>query len=416
MHLQSSNVPAWDAHLLRLPDGAVLKEIDRGDIARHAKEVWRANGRDPSKLLTIHRHMGIDTVPKPEDYPFDLLTSWEDAVAYARRKIAQTIDGTFLREYVGYVDYLNEANEFFSDSTWHDPDHGANAIQSTRAYSYVWNEFYRDRTVVADGVEAHIPASMKLALWAGTVSNRIPKVIMQLANTDDQALDYHAYDKYVLKQRTPDSRAHHAFLWDTQEQETGVKVREWVFGEAGAYADTHAGWRSPLCLDGDEALYAAMWEQWIRDCQQTDAYQTGRCRAPVWFTIGASDWPGFEHNARQIGLITDVFARLWKPGEGGDDVDKAKVERLAREIVAEASEHWWEKWPAGALDPNVHKAKSIDASLPLYRAPGPTPFETRTVNPETYILNCHERQGEWLRVTNSATNVIWCKGSDCRPA
>lgn len=439
MHLQSENVPGWDRHVLRLRRGAVIKEIDRGDLARHVKRLLAAAGRPLDDFLTLHRHMGFTTFNGG---------TWAQAKDHMRAQIEKTVDATFLLEYMetaehpAFIDRLNGANEFWSDTTPTDPDRGEKYLLGEEAFSSIWNEEYRGTTRgvwderTRRWVDVRIPETLKLALWAGTVANRIPARIMRLANNDDQALDYHAYDRYVNGERQADSWQNHAGLWNTQEQETGIRVREWLFGEAGPYFNTADGWRADTCLGAVDyqtrlGRLAAAWRRLLTNFQATAAYREGRASPPVWYTIGSSDWPLYEYDEAALSVTTDVFAELWHPGEYRPmSITTMIVENVPESVKAAYIDH------IAAMTEHVNAGNAPYPYGPPAPAwwdrPTPYVFRAQNVNPlrlyaddrATVVANLNYSGWEiqvfavdlagWLKVVDPAGTAgdRWLRASD----
>lgn len=395
MHFQAST-PNWHPALLAMPDGAVVKAFD-GGLLREAKQTWAAAGRDPARLITVLRHYDVFTAPEG---------SYAEALAHWRAMYARWADATFFDRYAPYVDIVSESNEYSAWSTWTDARETRKALYNVAAAAEVWNSDYRGQRGVSD--------DCRVALLASPVGNGWPREITQIAVDTDSYLDYHAYCYAPDGRRAADCWRNHSGLWHFIEHEHGLRPR-WLFGESGPYRDAQMGWRHPLCLGGDVEKLVAVMSAWWRDVATTPAYREGRIAGPgCWFTSGNVGWEWYQLDAGPLLRLAQACRPLWALGEY-IEMDAVKIAGWARQILAEATGNWWEQWAAGPLDPTLHRAKSVDASLPLYRSPAVPPFETRIVNPETYILNCHERQGEWLRVTGGAT-VIWCKATDCRPA
>ena len=325
-----------------MPDYSIIKSVDNPSLLREAKQKWSAAGRDPKKLFTVYRHHNVYTAPHGLTFA-QAVTHWE--MMYAR-----WVDGTYLREYAPYVDYVSEANEYTSDSTWASPSDKAWAIQNVRAAATAWRDKYQGKTVhSADGGMGTIPANCKLALLAGTVANTIPREVFEIALEFDYPIDYHAYTYYPNGVRANDDWPNHSGRWNRHEQEYGLKPK-WLWGESGPYANTNGGWK--FCLVGDEDKLVAAHIAWWNNCIQTDAYQRGDLiGAGCWFDIGGIDfgWPDYDLQTPQLIKLADALTPIWHPGTIVPTPPPAQVLN-----VLDISHH------QGKLQPNNTRTATID--------------------------------------------------------
>lgn len=406
MHFQASE-PNWHQALLRMPDGASVKAFDAG-LLKDAKQTWAAAGRDPARLTTVLRHADFDTSPRE--------AAWEEAKAHMRRQFAKFVDGTYLREYASFVDVVSEANEYWSITTWTDPDGGAGVKRSMLAAQAIWNDEYRGRLVrSADGGEGRIPANCRIALGAVTVSHDWPKDLLQATIAGDNIADYHAYMRCVNGVRAEDDWRNHSGRWNRKEQEYGLKPR-WFFGECGPYISTEGGWRDPACLGGSLMLLTGWMGRWYEDVAASAAYREGRLVGQgAWFTSGGVGWKDYQLHTPELIALADVVRPMWKPGD--EDMDQDKMNRIAehaRAILVEVGQPvpWWQR-----PTPYAFTGKPT-AILPLYNENWT--FDRNLNYSAPWVITVREIDpAGWLRVTGGelvTDEGKWIKAPDITPA
>lgn len=313
IHLQNPT-PNWTEALTRLPDGAVIKAIDNVQVFREVKAY------NP-KLRTFLRHW--------YDPQQQFIADYEANKQKARDFFRTFIDGTFM-QYAQYVDYIGEWNEYIASS--HTAAETEVRVRWARAAADVWLKEYRTKPELE-----HI----RLALCATAVGNDIPRRFAELALAYDCLIDYHAYSKYVNKQRDPGDFQYHSGRYDKMEKDWGLKV-DWIFGEAGPYEGPVTGWRSSPCQDGDRDLYVDSMRQWIRDMRGTAAYQEGRIKGFCLFTTGSpsSQWKSYETSQPELNTLADMLRQEWTQSEPPPPPPPDPDERIkqAIDLLAEAEE------------------------------------------------------------------------------
>lgn len=347
-HYQTST-PNWDQWLELIPTGAAFFTVDQGDAAQHVKQRLAAAGRPLSDVTTWLRHMGVTTFGGG---------TWIAAKDHAREQFRKFVDNTFLLRWMqtadhpAYLDGVCGANEFWSNSTPHDPDGGEKYLLGEEAMSHVWNTEYRGRTrTVHDDaagrlVDVYIPDTVRYALWSGTVANLIPRRILDVAVLDAQATVYHGYAKVIRGELQADSFQQHHGLWNTMEQMWGVKPPLWLHKEGGVYENTDTGWQSDACMGPGSreekfARYREIMRTVLRDFKSTAAFAEGRATPPALYTVGRTipGWPLYEHEAAEIEGMTHLYAEEWKESEAMDAVKTARLLFLTREMQAELGLH-----------------------------------------------------------------------------
>lgn len=314
MHLQDT-VPNWLTALVEMPDYALLKAFSPS-VLRDGKRAWAAAGRDPARLITCLRHFDIQSAPAG---------TWESVQAHWRVMFARFVDATYLTEYQTFVDVVSEANEYTASSTWQDPVDKARALMSARGAAVVWNREYRGKRV---------PASTRLCLLSGPVSNAIPREVFELALTEDCPLDYHAYTRWQDGRRFVADWPDDSGRWHVMETAYGLKP-DWLFGECGPYIDAAGGWRRADVLDGSLPLLLEAMRQWWADVAATPAYREGRILGPgAWFTTGNAGWPYYRLDTEQLLPLARLARQVWKPGvKDMDEATKAAIRVHAQAIL-----------------------------------------------------------------------------------
>ena len=285
-HFQTT-VTDWPRAVAKLPAGAVIKSIDRGDLLRDAKA---AN----AGVKTVLRHW------------FDsgqvFGGTLEENRQRARAFFGTFIDGTFLSQYAPFVDYVEEWNEY--NATSHTPAEVAVRVTWARAVAEVWSEMRQ-----ADSRLAHI----RLVLANIAIGNDLPRAYAELALQHDAVLGYHAYSHYINGQRDSGDWRYHSGRWHFMEQAWGLKPR-WLFTEAGPYAGVLEGWRHPAVLGGDAGRYVEAVRAWVRDVKATPAYREGRVLGFNLFTTGGGQtWRFYETSQPEMDALADMIREEWIP-------------------------------------------------------------------------------------------------------
>jgi hypothetical protein len=132
----------------------------------------------------------------------------------------------------------------------------------------------------------------------------------------DAVLGYHPYTLWKKKVRDPGDWRWLSGRWHYMEQAYGLKP-DWIFTEAGPFESVETGWRSSECLGADRDLYIEAVRQWIRDTQQTPAYQEGRLKGFALFTTGRTSgtWDKFWTEQPELNLLAEMINQEWKPGK-----------------------------------------------------------------------------------------------------
>lgn len=342
MHFQAST-SNWKDALLKMPDYSTLKGFDAG-LLMDGKKSWIAAGRDPKKLTTVLRYAGAETSPRN--------ATWEEAKAHWRRQFWKYIDGTYLRELAPYVDVVSEANEYWTDSTWTDPDKGLGVKRSMLAAQAIWNDEFRGRTVrnPVDGGEGHISEDCRIALGAVTVSFGFPKDLLTEIILGDNIADMHCYMACSGGSRAVGEWPFCSGLFDVQEEKYGLKPR-WLFGESGPFFNTDEGWRAESCLNGNETALVSSMKSWWSDLSETNAYKEGRLTgAGCWFTSGHVGWKWYQLETSQLTKLADTLRPMWKPGVDMSNPTVDSIRAHAKAILVECDK----------LDPPVQKHTMAD--------------------------------------------------------
>ena len=285
-HFQGT-VNDWPRAVVKLPDGALIKAVDRGDILRDAKAI------NP-RLTTMLRHWG------PGQH---FGGSLEQNKQRARDFFQTFVDGTFLAQYARHTDIIQEYNEYLASS--HTGQELQDRITWARAVAHVWKHEYRSRPELA-----HI----RLALVNAPIGNDIHRAFAEIALEYDCVLSYHAYSHYIDGKRDPGDWRWHSGRWHFMEQAWGLKP-DWLFGESGPYASVWDGWRSGKCQGGNAQAYVEAVRVWLRDVQQTAAYKEGRLKGFALFTTaGGQEWQAYETKQPEMDMMADMIRNEWKPG------------------------------------------------------------------------------------------------------
>lgn len=286
-HFQNS-VQDWPRAVARLPEGSLIKAIDRGDILRDAKLI------NPGVITALRHHGGPQNI-------FDG-RGFEAYKELARQFFATFIDGTFRTQYARYTDLVIEWNEYLASS--HTGAELNDRIDWAWAAAWVWANEYRTQPDYG-----HI----RLALLSCPVGNDINRAFAEIALEYDCVLSYHAYDKFVgFKQRDPFSWRYHSGRWAYNEASWVNLKPDWIFGEAGPYAGVLEGWRHPSVLGGDINAYVNAVRTWTRELKTTDAFREGRLLGYALFTTGGtSEWQYYETRQPELDALAAMIDEEW---------------------------------------------------------------------------------------------------------
>lgn len=286
-HFQDS-VNDWPSAVAALPAGAMVKAVDRGDILRDAKIANR-------QTFTVLRHWQQNQV---------FGGSEADNERRAREFFATFVDGTFRQQYAPHVNAVEELNEYLAWSQ-NDQEVG-DRVRWARAAAKVWKEEYR-----AQAEYAHI----RLILCNTAIGNDIHRAFAEIALEYDAIVGYHPYTYWDVNGRAANDWVDLSGRWHFMEKTWGLRP-DWAFTEAGPFMSVIDGWRSPKCLDSSTAAYVYAVREWLRDVQQTPAYQEGRIKGFALFTTGGGhDWRLYETKQPEMTELAQMIAQEWKPGE-----------------------------------------------------------------------------------------------------
>lgn len=396
----------WPSAVVALPEKCSIKAVDRGDILR-------SSGSYKNGIFTVLRHWN-------DNYAWT--NDWETAKQLARDWFDSFIDGTFISQYVQHVMAVSERNEY--DSHVLPPQERATRILWMQAAAWVWTNEYRNQL---QQFRPGLPP-IYLILADNAVGNDLPVEAAQLAVDNDLILGYHPYiavyspslvkmpiyigpdfrnagayrvvnkngfapvvdaNKVLVVpgERSPDEWRWLSGRWHFMEQEWGLKPK-WAFTEAGPVQDMtgayvlnpNGGWRtiwgySQSAIDS----YIDMLEQWLSDVQRTPAYAEGRIYGFNLFNTGGAGWDGFKTEQPEMGQISVMLQREWKPGTvveqdrvNGLDVSRYQGNihwptarsRGARFVFAKATEHT--SWVDPMFSQYVVGAKAADIIVGAY--------------------------------------------------
>lgn len=288
----------WPDHLHIIRDAEVpacVKAVMRPDTLREAKMIW-------PEFFTILRHWNDSLQHYDGNADFDV---W---VERARHWFSTHVDGTFRRDYAMHTNAVSWHNEIWANSQ---NDHERyERIVGTRAALEVWNNEYRTQPEFE-----HI----KLVVGEAAVGNWIPKSVMAMSIEYDAILGYHPYSAYGWdnpRERWPHDWENLSGLWDVMEHEYGLRPT-WAFTEAGPYSGPVTGWRASEVCGGSLALYVQAVRDWLRDVQNTPAYNEDRIVGLNLFTTGGGDqWKTFETRAAELNALAEMYVVEWDPGSG----------------------------------------------------------------------------------------------------
>lgn len=289
MHLQTE-VNNWTDALLRLPDGTLVKAVDRGDLLRTAKQIKPG-------CVTLLRHW-YDHGQHYDNAPYSV------KLDRARTFFNSFLDGTFYQQYAGIVDIIAGWNEVWAESQT--AQEKADRVEQEKAMIQVFKAEHAPR----------LPSHVRYAMASSAVGNSQPRDMYQLAVQEDCYIQDHPYSHWVQGVRSAGDWPNLSGLWNRKEIEYGIKPR-YVFDEGGPFESAVDGWRSNKCLGGSVSAYVGAVRTWIQDVKQTAAYREGRIIGPVaLFTTGrqSSTWSSYWTEQPELNALADMFRAEWKPG------------------------------------------------------------------------------------------------------
>jgi len=289
MHLQTE-VNNWTDALPRLPDGTLVKAVDRGDLLRTAKQIKPG-------CVTLLRHW-YDHGQHYDNAPYSV------KLDRARTFFNSFLDGTFYQQYAPVVDIIAGWNEVWAESQT--AAEKADRVEQERAMIQVFKAEHAPR----------LPAHVRYGGSSSAVGNSQPKEMYQLAVQEDFYIQDHPYSHWVQGVRSAGDWPNLSGLWNRKEIEYGIKPR-YVFDEGGPFESAVDGWRSNKCLGGSVSAYVGAVRAWINDVKQTAAYKEGRIIGPVaLFTTGrqSSTWASYWTEQPELNALADMFRAEWKPG------------------------------------------------------------------------------------------------------
>jgi len=289
MHLQAE-VNNWTDALPRLPDGVLVKAVDRGDLLRTAKQIKPG-------CVTLLRHW-YDQGQHYDNAPYSV------KLDRARTFFNSFLDGTFYQQYSPFVDIIAGWNEVWAESQT--AQEKADRVEQERAMIQVFKAEHAPR----------LPAHVRYGMASSAVGNSQPKEMYQLAVQEDCYIQDHPYSHWVQGVRSAGDWPNLSGLWNRKEIEYGIKPR-YVFDEGGPFESAVDGWRSAKCLGGSVSAYVGAVRTWINDVKQTAAYKEGRIIGPVaLFTTGrqSPSWESYWTEQPELNALADMFRAEWKPG------------------------------------------------------------------------------------------------------
>ena len=289
MHLQET-VTNWTDCLPRLPDGTLVKAVDRGDLLRTAKQIKPG-------CVTLLRHW-YDHGQHYDNAPYSV------KLDRARTFFNSFLDGTFYQQYASFVDIIAGWNEVWAESQT--AAEKADRVEQERAMIQVFKAEHAPR----------LPAHVRYGGSSSAVGNSQPKEMYQLAVQEDFYIQDHPYSHWVQGVRSAGDWPNLSGLWNRKEIEYGIKPR-YVFDEGGPFESAVDGWRSNKCLGGSVSAYVGAVRAWINDVKQTAAYKEGRIIGPVaLFTTGrqSASWSSYWTEQPELNALADMFRAEWKPG------------------------------------------------------------------------------------------------------
>lgn len=289
MHLQET-VSNWTDALPRLPDGTLVKAVDRGDMLRTAKQIKPG-------CVTLLRHW-YDHGQHYDNAPYSV------KLDRARTFFNSFLDGTFYQQYAPVVDIIAGWNEVWAESQT--AAEKADRVEQERAMIQIFKAEHAPR----------LPAHVRYAMASSAVGNAQPREMYQLSVQEDCYIQDHPYSHWMNGVRSAGDWPNLSGLWNRKEIEYGIKPR-YVFDEGGPFESAVDGWRSNKCLGGSVSAYVGAVRAWINDVKQTAAYKEGRIIGPVaLFTTGrqSSTWASYWTEQPELNALADMFRAEWKPG------------------------------------------------------------------------------------------------------
>ena len=252
-HIQRT-VPNWLDAVHRLPDVSLVKATENYQMFREVKAI--------NPAITTAVRLVRDGWQNYDGQWFD----WDVAKDQARAWFNAFINPTFYADIAPYCDAVSWHNEIWANSQ---SDHEQlERVKASEAAVWIWDKEFRPS----------FGHDIKLIIGEAAIGNWMPRAIASLAIQSDNLLGYHPYDYWRNKVRGDEGFiAATSMLWDAMEFDWGLRPT-WIFTEAGPFESVEMGWRSPICLDHDLAAYINAVRTWIRDVQQTPAYQDGRIK------------------------------------------------------------------------------------------------------------------------------------------
>ena len=325
MHFQTS-VPNWPQAFVKMPDDCLVKSVNDPSLLVEARAVWANAGRDDSRLWLDYRHHDF-YYPNWEGAQYD----WDRLQGIWRSNFRRFVDGTYLRNYAAHINLIEELNEYTDSRMVDNKALLAPRLKSAQAAVWVWNNEYRGKTVVADGVEGQIPADCRLVICNSPVGNDVPKEYYRLSVDEDAPLGVHPYTNYENKERDPVDFRWHSGRWHYNEQAYGIKP-EYVFTESGPYSGVLEGWRHSDVMGGSGQLLLQGMADWWKDCAQTAAYQEGRILRPgAWFTskMTSDQWKYYLLWSSELEPLARLAADIWRPGTKPPEPPERRVRLTA---------------------------------------------------------------------------------------
>jgi hypothetical protein len=161
LHIQRT-VPDWLQAVERLPDGALVKAVDQGQVFQEVKAI------NPTIYTNLRHYYDSGQV---------FGGTWEDNLDRARAFFSSFIDGTFRTQIAPYCNSIGEFNEYLANSQT-----SFEIAQRLMWAAHVWQNEYRNQ----DDYQ-HI----RLSLCAAAVGNDIHEGFAEIAVNYDCLLDYH---------------------------------------------------------------------------------------------------------------------------------------------------------------------------------------------------------------------------------
>lgn len=295
MHLQDST-PNWLEIFPRLPEGVLIKAVDRADLLCTAKQLKPG-------CITLLRHW----YDHSQHYDF---APYSVKLDRARNFFNSFLDGTFYEQYKNYVDIIAGWNEVWAESQT--AAERADRVEQEKAMIQVFKAEHAPR----------LPAHVRYAMASSAVGNHQPKEMYQLAVSEDVYLQDHPYswwgdvDGNGTYERAANDWTDLSGLWHRKEVQYGIKPR-YIFDEGGPFESAISGWRSPQCLGGDIGRYIHAVREWIQDVQETPAYKEGRIVGPVaLFTTGipGGTFASYHTGQPELNALADMIKQEWRPG------------------------------------------------------------------------------------------------------